>query len=1220
MINLNQFNTLEEIYSAIQFSSEKTDSAYSLLSLRNFYINLCSFDHKTGEALYSDFENLTNRINYYNFNENKKDYLDKIIDHSYYAIKYILLNPREKILREHQVIPIYATREVDNASVQWLSQRSGRNLREKLAEKPYIKAVKRRFTYDTIENRLFKDYLIKLKILLITKSDANQLKQSNSIELLELIERWLNTNEVKEIANWQHVPPNNTLLQDKHYRKVWDAWLFIQNLDDTIVNDSHNIKQNYLTIISWILISTLNNYKEMRFLQQPIFFDYNNFSINSLHMIHGILYFDDMKQPIQLTQNDKFFKLRIGNKISIEVNIVNNKLFFKSNNKLSTYDLDFNVFIDIQKDFKNLLKEKYLLIENQIIDFNKIESDHMVLDLNTLYPRIITSQDKQITVPSRFVTQYWTDTKNNLMTIDCSTAKALLLSPSITTVSMLNLFSKNMMDKSSIFSGTLNKFTKDISSHIESDTLSYLISDRINDFTSEKLRKSMNYAFDNVYPLPRSVASVFYFQLTDEFIKTKFENDDNIIVIEATPDHISATKLLIKHNIEVETNIKETRGITWVRHPSININSSIPKENFKSILNTTLNDEITNIWGKDGAKGEADSFTWVSDKGNWFTYKNPSKIKSIQIDFREVKKSLNLNNKHKLKVIVIGEYANELKLLNYMPQPLNLQDKLLYGANQLNQWQKVIPEISLWEDYLPELSFNIKKGGRYQDLYLVKDTTIIPLNGKRTEIIISEYFELKKAKDYYEFPLQLDNGDKELQFMASLRSSNLPLKKDVTCKLKMIYTYGADDPYELYFIPKYNDDLRIFKSIKVEWKKINNNIVKETPIPDFPKRYEWKDFESFYNQKNNRYDNLLSNIESNIHKIIDLEIFLSGENIYSKGNRVSCDLSDANWSQAGNGDWFCRFVPDGNNEIFIHQDNYINFSKDYTKVSFDIIEKRGGLIADNITKGKTLSRHFDADRIKRNIKFSMTTVWNQAHSLSDFDIPINFKQTMEVGIESSISLLNNKDTDSNLERLLIFYLSFFHKDTPSIVMKKLLNYSNEGTHNNEVSYVIGNGYLDWQKSIFINSIYLTNSFKSIEILSKSLWRTKVLIYELSLDDINEISKKIILNLKNENIGPLTLTQNLEVLLALLRTRGSEDKIVNQIFALNSKITILFIDIIEKITNKVFDENIKIKTRITFNLSKPKSLDKTPDLLYALRLYLTGDDGANSIEVTEVSDE
>ena len=42
------------------------------------------------------------------------------------------------------------------------------------------------------------------------------------------------------------------------------------------------------------------------------------------------------------------------------------------------------------------------------------------------------------------------------------------------------------------------------------------------------------------------------------------------------------------------------------------------------------------------------------------------------------------------------------------------------------------------------------------------------------------------------------------------------------------------------------------------------------------------------------------------------------------------------------------------------------------------------------------------------------------------------------------------------------------------------------------------------------------------------------------------------------------------------------------------------------------------SRVQIFLQKPQG-DRTPDLLYALRLYLTGDDGANAIHISSVSD-
>lgn len=47
-------------------------------------------------------------------------------------------------------------------------------------------------------------------------------------------------------------------------------------------------------------------------------------------------------------------------------------------------------------------------------------------------------------------------------------------------------------------------------------------------------------------------------------------------------------------------------------------------------------------------------------------------------------------------------------------------------------------------------------------------------------------------------------------------------------------------------------------------------------------------------------------------------------------------------------------------------------------------------------------------------------------------------------------------------------------------------------------------------------------------------------------------------------------------------------------------------------------NIKLFSRVKINIQKPSG-ERTPDLLYALRLYLTGDDGANAIHISSVSD-
>jgi hypothetical protein len=58
----------------------------------------------------------------------------------------------------------------------------------------------------------------------------------------------------------------------------------------------------------------------------------------------------------------------------------------------------------------------------------------------------------------------------------------------------------------------------------------------------------------------------------------------------------------------------------------------------------------------------------------------------------------------------------------------------------------------------------------------------------------------------------------------------------------------------------------------------------------------------------------------------------------------------------------------------------------------------------------------------------------------------------------------------------------------------------------------------------------------------------------------------------------------------------------------------------KVIDDITDKGIQLKSRITLNIEKPESFHKTPGLLYALKMYITGDTGANTIVIKGISDE
>jgi hypothetical protein len=93
---------------------------------------------------------------------------------------------------------------------------------------------------------------------------------------------------------------------------------------------------------------------------------------------------------------------------------------------------------------------------------------------------------------------------------------------------------------------------------------------------------------------------------------------------------------------------------------------------------------------------------------------------------------------------------------------------------------------------------------------------------------------------------------------------------------------------------------------------------------------------------------------------------------------------------------------------------------------------------------------------------------------------------------------------------------------------------------------------------------------------------------------------------------------LELLLGLLRTRSSANPEIQMLLQPHQKITKELAKQVERVTEVVAQSNVTLFSRVQINLQKPQG-DRTSDLLYALRLYLTGDDGANAIHISSISD-
>ena len=278
--------SLEECYGALQRSGDERVAAEQLLNRRQWIHDVGDFDERTGYLLPSPLSAVCARLrSLAPPRPPGKDRLYRIVEHTREPLMEIMRRLRERLVREHASLPIRAVRELDSASFFALSRRPGRTVREKLADRPYLWAVRRRWTVDTTENRLVKAYCLRLAYLLRVREDCRGTQDEPQVTaFLVAIDSWLQSGEAKEIGRWENLPPNNLLLGHRDYRRIWDAWRWIGSLDDDMGHDNRQRLAQWMTILFWSIVSRLGSDGGVRFIEQPCYLDYEGLSIASARM------------------------------------------------------------------------------------------------------------------------------------------------------------------------------------------------------------------------------------------------------------------------------------------------------------------------------------------------------------------------------------------------------------------------------------------------------------------------------------------------------------------------------------------------------------------------------------------------------------------------------------------------------------------------------------------------------------------------------------------------------------------------------------------------------------------------------------------------------------------------------------------------------------------------------------------------------------------------
>ena len=138
-------------------------------------------------------------------------------------------HPRRLLNRSRELVALSRVQELDTQCMRWLSRQPGNSLAERAGARQRILALARRENRDTLENRVFRDLMVRSAAAARDYRDANRQNRHSlrhaSVGRYGRACRSLDARLAGQGVSRQieAVQPNYVLLHDARYRPVWQA-------------------------------------------------------------------------------------------------------------------------------------------------------------------------------------------------------------------------------------------------------------------------------------------------------------------------------------------------------------------------------------------------------------------------------------------------------------------------------------------------------------------------------------------------------------------------------------------------------------------------------------------------------------------------------------------------------------------------------------------------------------------------------------------------------------------------------------------------------------------------------------------------------------------------------------------------------------------------------------------------------------------------------------
>lgn len=1171
------------------------------------------------------------------------DRLWHLVDHCAESVLRIIRELNENPARAHELMHIRQVKELDASSFIKLSTRPGRNVREKLSSNPYLEAVKRYMSVDLAENRLFKAFLQRLYELLELRHEMMKAVKGEEAEahpLMDEINRWLRSDIAEEILDWENTPPNNTLLSHKDYKKIWDAWRWMLTLDEDVDRDCSDgqeaaRRENLVRFWDEYAVAWKRS-TSVRMAEVPLFFDYDKFEIK--------VWGDSGIVPL------------LSNGIRL----------------MEIGDLKSAAKIACQGNCGPIQRPKEVF-EPVCVDLTWLSPRYAIDDrVRELPVRLIWqnwTERRDDAGAANNANGVQKDVAFSLFG-----ANAIWQHPDATTIAFADLFAgSDCKAPEDLQWRAARASTEELSRIFTNETIVWLTPDGISEFELKVIRGSLNAAFKKAQPLPRSIAAIYEKVDLSKLPRALIQKRGfGVLVLDTTADGVLATNMTARYSRELEAKVPSTFGYYWERNPSVLLTDETTRRSVLSEVDCI--DENGGYRPRSKQKVEwrqfdKDELSRRKDLGefHYIVSLTTSPVVGGLKVYRLQQEAGNLPLwRDNLPLLSIEVYEDGL--------PSNFY---LVGKKT----GSVVPMASGEEVVIPvDREFRLQVNQPFYSLPLHQGAGNRKLNFAayiKPERMIREEdvggsFVRCKLKLTYKFGA--DDPYRLVFYPISESKSKIkPMRVEWRRNSEQLQPVELPVPgfpparswAELQSYP--NRDGNGVSNLLTE---LQNRLA---PIFTDEEDYLIQDFVN-YRMKELRRKRKQGYVKRRLRDYCF--VTADGDDYYCRYEDFVEEGFDPEDLNEGDTVYFKSVsYTDKKTQERRYRGEYISVDEEFPEAK--LLEAVVSHVAVGESRSRTLqmvrkrmqdgeeNRYFrELGRALSRSMFFVYTIWNNGRSLRDADAPNDFREFMVRAIERLAELMNDEDIPEYISNKALKCLSVLHADAFNHTGPIMLDavYGAEPVDFDRfyrfLPYVMGNLGLPQQKQLLGGVLERTGkgAHPPLDVIAVLSWRSSKAIELLAADEVKAICEDLIRELATDvkrledeirknhvqwlmkngirgrkNVTPeeairevrrrqcATLAMHLELLLALLRTRGSSKPDIRSIFQLHAPYCDRFTKAVQDIGKLVKKNGYELKSRVSLNLQKPEG-NKMPDLLYALQLYLTGSTGANAISIASVSDD